>query len=321
MLAIFTHLADWLTYQVLHLGRETRLADAVHFFIEDTTKIFALLVAVVFVMGLFRSWLAPERVRRYLEGKSRWAAYLLAVILGAVTPFCSCSSVPLFIGFVEAGIPLGATMSFLIASPMINEVAVVLLITLLGWKLTALYVGAGLIVGVIGGVVVDAFRMERYVESYVWKIRTGQVALPAPASTLAERARYAWGEVREIVGRIWVYVFVGIGIGAGLHGFVPTEFFARWASADNLFAVPLAVVAGAPLYANATGVIPIAEALLQKGVPVGTVLTLMMSVVAISLPEMVILRKVMQVRLIGFFAGFLILSFIIVGYVFNIIAR
>ena len=317
MLEIFTRLADWFTYGVLALDPATKLADAVHFFVEDTTKIFALLVGVVFVMGLFRSWLSPERVRLYLEGKPRWAAYILAVLLGAVTPFCSCSSVPLFIGFVEAGIPLGATMSFLIASPMVNEIAVVLLASLLGWKMLVLYVATGLVVGVVGGVLIDALGMERYVEDYVWKIRMGQAALPAAASSLRERVVYARGEVREIVGRIWLYVLVGIGLGAGLHGFVPTEFFARYASADNLFAVPLAVLAGIPMYSNATGIIPVAEALLGKGVPIGTVLTLMMSVVAISFPEMVILRRVIQLRLIGFFAGFLAVSFILVGYLFN----
>lgn len=320
MLGVFTRLADWVTYTVLSLPAGNHLAESVHFFVEDVTKIFALLVVVVFVMGLFRSWLAPERVRRYLEGRSRWAAYVLAVLLGAVTPFCSCSSVPLFIGFVEAGIPIGATMAFLIASPMVNEVAVVLLASLLGWRLMALYVAAGLAVGLVGGVLIDALRLERWVEPYVWKIRMGAAALPAADTSWRGRTDYAWGEVREIVGRIWVYVLVGIGIGAGLHGFVPQDFFARYASAHNPFAVPLAVLAGIPLYSNATGIIPVAEALLQKGVPVGTVLTLMMSVVAISVPEMVILRKVLKPKMIGFFALFLAGAFMMVGYLFNAIS-
>ena len=319
MLRVFTLLADAVTYGVLGLAEDTRLAEAIHFFIEDVTKIFALLAVVIFVMGLFRSFLAPERVRQALEGRSRWAAYVMAVTLGAVTPFCSCSSVPLFIGFVEAGVPVGATMAFLIASPMINEVAVVLLLSILGLKLTVLYVAAGLVVGVAGAALIDGLGLERWVEEYVWKIRVGDAAPVERDDSVAGRFRYAKGEVTDIVRRIWVYVLVGVGIGAALHGFVPQDFLARWAGASNPLAVPLAVVAGIPMYANATGVIPVAEALLGKGVPVGTVLALMMSVVALSLPEMIILRKVLKVRMLGFFAGYLALAFVVVGYVFNAI--
>jgi uncharacterized membrane protein YraQ (UPF0718 family) len=319
VLRVFTLLADLVAYRWLGLDPATRTAAAVHFFIEDVTKIFALLVTVIFVMGLFRSMLSPERVRRYLEGRSRWAAYLMAVTLGAVTPFCSCSSVPLFIGFVEAGIPVGATMAFLITSPMVNEVAVVLLLSLLGWKLTVLYVATGLLVGVVGGALIDGLRLERWVEDYVWKIRVGAVDLPEGRPTLDARVRFAWGEVRDIVVRIWLYVLVGVGLGAALHGYVPQDFFARWAGAGNPLAVPLAVLAGVPMYSNASGIIPVAEALLGKGVPVGTVLALMMSVVALSLPEMIILRKVLTVRMLGFFATYLALSFIAVGFLFNAI--
>ena len=319
MLRLFTLLADVVAYRWLGLDPATRTAAAVHFFVEDVTKIFALLVTVIFVMGLFRSMLSPERVRTYLEGRSRWVAYVMAVVLGAVTPFCSCSSVPLFIGFVEAGIPVGATMAFLIASPMVNEVAVVLLLSLLGWKLTVLYVATGLVVGVAGGALIDSLRLERWVEEYVWKIRVGQVDLPQGRPTLAARVRFANGEVRDIVGRIWAYVLVGVGLGAALHGYVPQDFFARYAGADNPLAVPLAVVLGVPMYSNASGIIPVAEALLGKGVPVGTVLALMMSVVALSLPEMIILRKVLTVRMLAFFAAYLAVSFVVVGYLFNAI--
>lgn len=319
MFRVFTLLADAVTYGVLGLAEDTRLAQAIHFFIEDVTKIFALLATVIFVMGLFRSFLSPERVRKALEGRSRWAAYVLAVTLGAVTPFCSCSSVPLFIGFVEAGVPVGATMAFLIASPMINEVAVVLLLSILGLKLTVLYVVSGLVVGIAGAALIDGLGLERWVEEYVWKIRVGDAAPVAPDDSLSGRFQYARGEVTDIVRRIWVYVLVGVGIGAALHGFVPEDFLARWAGASNPLAVPFAVVAGIPMYANATGVIPVAEALLGKGVPVGTVLALMMSVVALSLPEMIILRKVLKVRMLGFFAGYLALAFVVVGYVFNAI--
>ncbi len=320
MLHVFTVLADRVVYGLLGLAPETRTADALHFFVEDTTKIFALLVTVIFVMGLFRSMLSPERVRSYLEGRSRWAAYGMAAVLGAVTPFCSCSSVPLFIGFVEAGIPVGATMAFLIASPMINEVAVALLVTLLGWKLTVLYVGTGLAVGVAGGALIDGLGLERWVEEYVWKIRVGQAdAAPTGRPSLRQRIDFAWGEVRDIVGRIWIYVLIGVGLGAGLHGFVPQDFLVRWVGNGNPFAVPLAVMTGVPLYSNASGAIPVAEALLGKGVPVGTVLALMMSIVALSLPEMIILRKVLKVRMLGFFAGYLALAFVAVGYLFNAI--
>lgn len=320
MLRVFTLLADTVVYGWLGLDPATRTGAALHFFVEDVTKIFALLTAVIFVMGLFRTLLSPERVRVYLEGRSRWAAYVMAVLLGAVTPFCSCSSVPLFIGFVEAGIPVGATMAFLITSPMINEVAVVLLLSLLGWKLTLLYVVTGLLVGVVGGAIIDGLKLERWVEEYVWKIRVGTAPGPVARPTPRERVRFAWGEVRDIVGRIWAYVLVGVGIGAGLHGYVPQDFFARYAGADNPLAVPLAVLAGVPMYSNASGIIPVAEALLGKGVPVGTVLALMMSVVALSAPEMIILRKVLTVRMLGFMAGYLALAFIAVGYLFNAVS-
>ncbi len=243
----------------------------------------------------------------------------MAVALGAVTPFCSCSSVPLFIGFVEAGIPVGATMAFLIASPMINEVAVALLLTLLGWKLTALYVATGLVVGVTGGALIDALGLQRWVEEYVWKIHVGGGSAGARRLSLHQRLVFAWGEVTDIVGRIWMYVLLGVGLGAALHGYVPQDFFARWAGASNPLAVPLAVLAGVPMYANATGIIPVAEALLGKGVPVGTVLALMMSVVALSLPEMIILRKVLKLRMLGFFAAYLAVAFVVVGYLFNAI--
>lgn len=317
MFEVFTLLADWAAYDLAGLAPATRAADALHFFVEDVTKIFTLLVVIIFVMGLFRSVLAPEKVRGYLEGKPRGVAYVLAVLLGAVTPFCSCSSVPLFIGFLEAGIPLGATMAFLIASPMINEVAVVILGSVVGWKIAALYVGTGLAVGILGGWLADRFRMERHVEDYVWKIRMGKIAMPTPDTTLRGRIAYAAGEVREIVGRVWLYVLIGVGIGAFLHGFVPQDFFARFAAADNWYAVPVAVLTGIPLYSNATGVIPVAEALLAKAVPIGTVLALMMSVVAISVPEFVILRKVLKVQGLAWFGGFLALAFIGVGYLFN----
>ena len=313
----FTLLADLVAWRLLGLTPGARLGDAVHFFVMDVTKIFFLLVVVIFLIGFFRSMLSPERVRKILGGRSRWFGYPTRDSLGAVTPFCSCSSVPLFIGFLEAGIPLGVTMSFLIASPMINEIAVIVLATTLGWEVAVLYVTTGLVVGVVGGLMMEKLGMERYVEDYVWQIRMGQAAEPTVESGFKARVSYAWDQVREMVGRLWPYVLVGIGIGAALHGYVPEEFLLRWAGPEQWFAVPAAVLAGIPMYANATGVIPVAEALLAKSVPIGTVLALMMSVAAISLPEMIILRKVIRVPLIATFAATLAVCFVIVGLLFN----
>lgn len=317
MFEIFTWLADWSTYDIMSLEKDTQLANAVHFFIEDITKIFFLLSIIVFSIGFARSILTPERVRKIVAGRSRAISYPMAVGLGAITPFCSCSSVPLFIGFLEAGIPLGVTMAFLIASPMINEVAVIVLAAAVGWKVAALYVVTGLAVGVIGGLAIESFKLEKWVEEYVWKIRMGETAIQKIGASFKERLQYAWQQVKEIIGRIWLYVVIGVGLGAGLHGFVPQEFFVNYASADNLLAVPSAVLIGIPLYSNATGVIPIVEALTGKGVPIGTVLALMMSVAAISLPEMIILRKVLKPQLIAVFTGILFTAFVSVGFLFN----
>lgn len=317
MLEVFTRLADWATYDALAFERSTKLADATHFFIEDTTKIFFLLFVIVFVMAFFRSMLAPEKVRRYIEGKSRGVGYVLAALLGSVTPFCSCSSVPLFIGFLEAGIPVGVTMAFLITSPMVNQVAVVILASVIGWQMTGVYVAAGIGLGIVGGFVIDRLHLERYVEDYVWKIRMGEVAQLDVDETFRGRVRYAWEQASEMVKRVWLYIIVGIGIGAGLHGFVPAEFFAEYAGADNPFAVPFAVLVGLPLYSNITGIIPVAEALLTKSLPIGTVIAFMMSVVAISPPEFIILRKVLKPQMLLFFGTFLSIAFVLVGYLLN----
>lgn len=319
MFEIFTRLADWTITDLLALQSGTKLADAVYFFVEDTTKIFFLLVIIVFVMGLFRTMLSPEKVRGYIEGTSRGIGYVLAVILGAVTPFCSCSSVPLFIGFLEGGIPVGVTMAFLITSPLVNEVAVVILGSIMGWKMTTVYVVTGMSVGILGGILIDRFHMERWVEDYVWKIRMGTMVQAEVDGSMAGRVRYAWGEVKDIVGRIWLYIIIGVGIGSALHGYVPQELFAQYAAADNPFAVPVAVLMGLPLYSNATGIIPVAEALIAKGVPFGTVIAFMMSVVGVSPPEFIMLRKVLKPQMLIFFGVFLTISFMAVGYLLNVI--
>ncbi len=315
---MFIELGDLVAYGLLGLDSSSRLGQAVQFFIMDVSKIFFLLVAVIYVMGLLRAMLSAERVREYVRGKPKWLARSLAILLGAVTPFCSCSSVPLFIGFVEAGIPLGVTFSFLIASPMINEVAAVILIGVLGWELAALYVMSGLIVAYVGGVIMEKFKTEQYVEDYVWKIRMGEVQVIEQDNSLHGRHNYAMGEVSIIVKRIWKWVIVGIGLGALFHGYVPEAWVVEnLGGSDNWFAVPGAVIVGVPLYSNATGVIPLAEAMLGKGVAIGTTLALMMSIAALSLPEMLILRKVIRWPALAIYASVLAISFMLVGWTFN----
>jgi len=317
---MFDALASFAAFQLFRLDPASQTGSAVHFFIMDVAKIFALLVIVIYGMGLLRAMVSPERVREFIRNRPDWQARGLAVTLGAVTPFCSCSSVPLFIGFVEAGIPLGVTFSFLIASPMINEVAAVILVGILGWKLAALYVATGLLVAWLCGIAMQAFRPERWVEDYVWKIHMGQVPAVETDSSVLGRHRYAVAEVREIVGRIWKWVLLGIGVGALFHGFVPEGWVAEHLGGDAWYRVPGAVLLGIPLYSNATGVIPVAEAMLAKGVAVGTTLALMMSVAALSLPEMLILRKVIRWQALALFASVLAVAFTLVGWAFNLIA-
>ena len=316
---MFESLGDLVAFRLLGLQPESAAGEALQFFVMDVTKIFALLALVIYIMGLLRAMLSPERVREFVRGRPDWQARGFAVALGAVTPFCSCSSVPLFIGFVEAGIPLGVTFSFLIASPMINEVAAVILVGILGWKLASLYVGAGLLVAWMGGVIMQSFKPERWVEEYVWKIHMGQADLPEPDKSFLGRHRYAVTEVKEIVGRIWKWVLLGIGVGALFHGFVPEQWVTEHLGGNAWYTVPAAVITGIPLYSNATGVIPVAEAMLTKGVAVGTTLALMMSVAALSVPEMLILRKVIKWQALALFAGVLASAFTLVGWGFNAI--
>ncbi len=315
----FSWLGDLVAYSLFGLSPDSAAGAALQFFVMDVAKIFALLVIVIYIMGLLRALVSPERVREFVRGRPDWQARGMAVGLGAMTPFCSCSSVPLFIGFVEAGIPLGVTFSFLIASPMINEVAAVLLIGILGWKLALLYIAAGLIVAWFGGIIMQRFKPERWVEDYVWKIHMGEVTAQRPDTSLRGRHRFAVAEVKEILRRIWKWVFIGIGVGALFHGFVPEQWVVDNLGDGQWLAVPGAVLVGIPLYSNATGVIPVAEAMLGKGVAVGTVLALMMSIAALSIPEMLILRKVIRWQALALFAGVLGVSFVLVGWTFNLI--
>ncbi len=316
---MFDLFANIITFQLLGLTKATALSQSVHFFVMDITKIFFMLILIIYLMGLFRSFVSPEKVRTYVRGKSQFVARILAIFLGAVTPFCSCSSVPLFIGFVEAGIPLGVTFSFLIASPMINEIAVVMLFGIVGWKITVIYVLSGLVVAFFGGIIIEKFKPEKWVEDYVWKIQMAETPILKTDNSLNARHRYAIGEVKEIVGRIWKWIILGIGLGALFHGYFPQEWATNLSQSNHFFAVPMAVLIGVPLYSNAVGVIPLAEAMLLKGVALGTTLSFMMSIAAISLPELLILRKVIKWQALVLFTTILTISIILVGWFFNVI--
>ncbi len=327
MLALFTEFATWLTYGILGLDPATRIGTSVHFFIEDTTKILFLLVIMIYVIALARAAMDLERVRAYIQSKNRFAGYLFGSGFGAVTPFCSCSSIPLFLGFTSAGIPLGITMAFLFTSPIINEVAVVMLWGLLGWEFTLAYVLVGMTVGIVGGMILDSLGGERWLKDFAAKAYqkakdTPQEQPDAPKRremSFAERHQFAKEELMEIVGRIWKWVLIGVGIGAGLHGFVPDGWFADNLGSGQWWSVPAAVVAGLPLYSNATGVIPVIESLIVKGLPVGTTLAFCMSTVAASFPEFIMLKQVMTFRLLALIFVILLANFMVVGWVINAI--
>jgi hypothetical protein len=304
---------------LLPVDRGSQLGNALQFFFYDTPKVLLLLAAVVFVMGMVNSWFTPERTRSLLAGRAEGVGNVLAASLGIVTPFCSCSAVPLFIGFVQAGVPLGVTFSFLIAAPMVNEVALALLLAMFGWKIALLYLGLGLTVAIAAGWVIGRLKMEHHLEDWVRQLRTVRPEGEMARLSWAERIDAGFQAVREIVGRVWAYVLAGIAIGAAIHGYVPADFMASFMGREAWWAVPLAVVIGVPMYANAAGVIPVVEALLAKGAALGTVLAFMMSVIALSLPEIVILRKVLKPRLIAAFVGVVAAGILVVGYVFNIV--
>lgn len=318
----------WLLYQslmpasealvaLLPVDRSSHLGGALQFFLYDTPKVLLLLTGVVFVMGMINSYFTPERTRALLAGRTEGVANVMAASLGVVTPFCSCSAVPLFIGFVQAGVPLGVTFSFLISAPMVNEVALALLFGLFGWKIAALYLGLGLTVAVVAGWVIGRLKMEAHLEDWVRDMPKVQAELGEQGMSLAERIDAGFASVREIVGKVWPYILAGIAIGAAIHGWVPQDFMAAIMGREAWWSVPLAVLIGVPMYTNAAGVIPIVQALLAKGAALGTVLAFMMSVIALSLPEMIILRKVLKVRLIATFAGVVATGILIVGYLFN----
>jgi uncharacterized membrane protein YraQ (UPF0718 family) len=311
---------DWAVYEALDLPSGSRPAAALHFFLYDTLKILLLLAGIIFAVAVLRSFFSLERTRALLGGRREGWGNVAAASLGVVTPFCSCSAVPAFIGFVGAGVPLGVTLSFLIASPMVNEVAVILLYGLFGWKIAFLYVASGFALAVGAGLVLGRMRLERWVEPFVYEMKVGGVALD-PSHSLTWEDRFAIGraEVRAILVRIWPYLLAGIALGALIHGWVPESFFLRWAGPGQPFAVPVAVLLGIPLYSNAAGILPVIEALHAKGVAMGTLLAFMMAVVALSLPEMILLRRVLKPRLIALYTAIVGLGILLTGFLFNAI--
>ena len=312
---MFKSIADYIVYSLAGLMPGTTAGESANFFVYETVKIFLMLAVIIFAVSVIRSYFPPERTKKILSHKRTFIGNIMAALLGVVTPFCSCSAVPVFIGFVEAGVPLGVTFSFLISSPMVNEVALVLLWGMFGWKIALLYISVGLTVAIIAGLVIGWFHLEHWVEEYVYKMQVGSQECRIPL--LKDRVSGAVYNTREIVGKVWLYVLIAIGIGAFIHGYAPEDFLVRFAGKGNLFAVPVAVLVGIPLYSNAAGIIPIVYALMEKGMSMGTVLAFMMSVTAISLPEMIILRKVLKPQMLGVFAGIMAVTIIAVGYLFN----
>jgi len=312
----FSH---FFSYSLLGLEKGSHLGEAIQFFVYDTPKVMMLLTLIVFIIGMLRSFFTQERTRKYLAGKRETAGNVMAALLGIVTPFCSCSAVPLFLGFVQAGVPLGVTFSFLIAAPMVNEIALVLLYGLLGWKVAALYLGTGLLIAMIAGWVIGRFKLEHWIEEWVQELRAGEAVVLEEKLTLTDRIQRGKEAVRDIVGKVWIYVIAGIGVGALIHGYVPETFMASIMGKDAWWSVPAAVVVGIPMYSNAAGIVPVVEALLGKGAALGTVLAFMMSVIALSLPEMVILRKVLKLKLIAVFIAVVGTGILFTGYLFNLV--
>jgi hypothetical protein len=319
---------DWLAMQIVTklLGLEiaSHLGSSLHFFLYDVPKVLTLLIVISFIVGTFQSFLEPERVRSLLEGKRTFAGNVMAAMVGIVTPFCSCSAVPLFIGFLEAGVPLGVTFSYLMAAPMVNEVAIILLWGLFGLKVTLLYIGFGVSLAIASGYIIGLLKLEKWVEPFVWELQRSRQGVAIEDEDSLELAmtwnqRFEQGRFQssEIVRSVWLYVVLGIAIGAGIHGYVPTDFIVKYAGVHNPLAVPLAVILGVPLYANIAGVMPITEALVNKGMPMGTVLAFTMAVTALSLPEIVILKKVLRPQLLAVFVGLMTIGIISIGYIFN----
>lgn len=311
-------LADWLSYGLFGLAEGSHLGDAIDFFIYDSLKILVLLLVINYFMAILRHYLPIEKLRDFLASREWYGVdYFLAAIFGTITPFCSCSSIPLFIGFLEAGIPLGVTLSFLIVSPLVNQVAVVLFAGLFGWKVTILYIISAILLGMTGGFILSKLKLEKYVADYVWKIKSQKIEIESGKAPFKDLLKKFWDEGFALTKKITPYVLLGIAVGAGIHGFVPAGFFEKYITAENLFAVPIAAIVAVPMYANAVGVIPIMQSLVEKGIPLGTAMAFMMAVVGLSLPEALILKRVMKLKLLVYFFGITTINIIIIGYLFN----
>lgn len=312
-------LTDLLINNVLGMQQGTHLTEALRFLIFEVPKVLLLLILIIFFVGIIRTYFTPEKTRKALEDKSLFTGNVMAALLGIVTPFCSCSAIPLFLGFIQAGVPLGVTFSFLVAAPMINEVAVILLFGLFGYKVAIIYIVTGLIIAIISGWVIGKLKLEKYVESWVYNIKAGTSENPEEKITYHQRIQSGFDAVKEIVGKVWIYIVVGIAVGAAVHGYVPEKFMAQLMGQSTWYSVPLSILIGVPLYSNAAGIIPIVSVLIEKGVPLGTALAFMMSVIGLSLPEMIILKKVLKLPLILTFVGIVSTGILIVGYLFNFI--
>jgi uncharacterized membrane protein YraQ (UPF0718 family) len=312
--------ANLLTYNLFNLKKGSLAGEAVNFFIFDTIKIFILLAVIIFTVSIIRSFLPPEKIRKILSRKRKFIGNIMAAVFGIITPFCSCSAVPLFLGFVEAGVPLGVTFSFLVSSPMVNEIALVMLFGLFGWKIASIYIASGLVIAIISGIIIGYLPVEHLLADFVRK-NQAKNTLALPQMNWPQRIKYAHGYTWDIIKKVWLYVIIGIGIGAWIHGYVPADFLAQYAGADKWYAVPLAVLVGIPLYSNAAGVIPLVNALTEKGVAMGTTLAFMMAVTALSLPEFMILKRVMKTKLIIIFASVVGVGILFTGYLFNAILK
>lgn len=310
---------DFVIYKIAGLEKGTHLTEAIWFFVFEVPKVLLLLTIIVFIVGIIRSYFSPEKTRKILGGKKLFTGNVLASLLGIVTPFCSCSAIPFFLGFVESGVPLGVTFSFLIAAPMINEVALVLLFGLFGWKTALLYMSTGLLIAIISGYIIGILKLEKYVEPWVYQVKAGHSQVEEGEFPFAQRITAGTDAVKEIVSKVWIYIVLGIAVGAGIHGYVPENFMASLMGKSAWWSVPIAVILGVPMYSNAAGIIPIIQALLEKGASLGTVLAFMMSVIGLSLPETIILMKVLKLQLIFVFVGVVAVGIIIVGYLFNLI--
>lgn len=310
---------NWFIDTILGLNKGEHLTESLRFFIFEVPKVLLLLVLIIFFVGIIRTFFTAEKTRKALEGKSLFAGNVMAAFLGIVTPFCSCSAIPLFLGFIEAGVPLGVTFSFLISAPMINEVAVILLFGLFGWKVALIYVLTGLVIAIVAGWIIGKLKLEKFVEDWVYKIKTDGSDSAEEKFSLEQRINLGFNAVKEIVGKVWIYIALGVGVGAAVHGFVPQEFMASLMGQAKWYSVPLSVLIGVPLYSNAAGIIPIVSVLIEKGVPLGTALAFMMSVIGLSLPEMIILKKVLKLPLILTFVAIVGVGIMAVGFIFNLI--